>query len=296
MKVFVMLLVVNTIALSWWWAARGSVKSSILLGLGGVFISCVLVFSDRITDLTLNGIGSIKAAAQQAQVDANTVSELRKRVEGQSATVDLVAQEASKAKVLSEEVASKNDRAERKLTALDDTIKGATSTLRELESVTEFTMTVVAAQNDDRKAFDRLRDWSQDAEHPFRDRAMQAWSTIFESHSKPYYTSGFHIPWADGFDPSQLSLGDLTRYYLQASSQLKPALLEYIWKRDDLPKIERLDFLMDVMKNDSSLSAVEYAGRYFTSGTEQKIKPVAVDVLSRWWDEHRKEFEDVKSQ
>jgi hypothetical protein len=70
----------------------------------------------------------------------------------------------------------------------------------------------------------------------------------------------------------------------------KPGLLEYIWGRKDIPEIDRLDFLMQVIKTDPSLTSVEYAGRSFTNGTKAKIKPVAVEALSQWWDEHRKEF------
>jgi hypothetical protein len=47
---------------------------------------------------------------------------------------------------------------------------------------------------------------------------------------------------------------------------------------------------MSVIKTDHSLTAVEYAGRFFTQGTALKIAPVAVDALSQWWHEHRKEF------
>lgn len=44
---------------------------------------------------------------------------------------------------------------------------------------------------------------------------------------------------------------------------------------------------MDVMRNDSSLMAVEYAGRYFTSGADLKIKPAAVDYLYEWWQKNK---------
>jgi hypothetical protein len=107
------------------------------------------------------------------------------------------------------------------------------------------------------------------------------------------YTSNFTIPWIEGFDPSKLSLPLLAQQYQRApaTSLLKPALLEYIWKRDDIPKVDRLDFMIDVMKNDSSLTAVEYAGRHFTSGTELTIKPLAVEYLVEWWKNHRHEFQ-----
>jgi seryl-tRNA synthetase len=296
MKLIGILLVLNGIALTAWWVTtNGTHKASVITVCTiAVFAGLALILQDRITELTVKGVGSIKAAVEKAESDAEAIDSLKSRVESQSATVDLVAQEASKAKKLSEEVAKKNERAEKKLDTLDESIAKAKSTLSSLESVTEYTMTVVAAQNDDRKAFDKLKAWSEDKNHPFRERAQQAWTSVFESHNKPYSVSGFKVPWVEGFDPSKLSLHDLANQYWNAPAQLKPALLEYIWNRNDLPKIDRLDFLMKVMETDESLNAVEYAGRHFTSGTEQKIKPLAVDYLSKWWKEHRGEFKEDK--
>ncbi|OHB77746.1 MAG: hypothetical protein A2Z25_19155 [Planctomycetes bacterium RBG_16_55_9] len=296
MKLIGILLVLNGIAISAGWVMTyGTHKASVItLCSIAVFAGLALILQDRITELTVKGVGSIKAAAKQAESDADAVADLKSRVESQSATVDLVAQEASKAKRLSEEVANKNERAEKKLETLDKAITRATSSLSDLELVTDYTMTVVAAQNDDRKAFDKLKTWSEDKNHPFHERAQQAWTSVFESHNKPYSVGGFKVSWVDGFDSSKLSLRDLANQYKNAPAQLKPALLEYIWNRNDFPKIERLDFLMEVMETDGSLNAVEYAGRYFTSGTSQKIKPLAVDYLSKWWKEHRDEFKEEK--
>jgi len=116
-----------------------------------------------------------------------------------------------------------------------------------LELATEYTKTVVAAQNDDRKAFDKLKQWSEDNTHPFSKEAGKAWTAIFESHYRVFRVGGFSIPWNKGLDPSTLSLSQLQAQYRSAPSQLKPALLEYIWKRSDVPQIDRLDFMMKVM-------------------------------------------------
>lgn len=293
MKLIGILLVLNSIALTAWWVTtHGSHKGTVVtLCFLTVFSGLALVLQDRITELTVKGVGTIKTVVQQVTSDAQTVTELKERVENQSATVDIIANEASKAKALSEEVADKNKRAEEKLETLDKAITKANTTLDELEAITEFTMTVVAAQNDDRNAFDKLKIWAEDKAYCFSGRAQQAWNTIFEEHSKPYSVGGFKVPWAEGFDPSKLTLPELAQQYQHAPAQRKPALLEYIWNRSDIPKIDRLDFMMNVMKTDSSLTAVEYAGRHFTSGTNQKIKPLAVEHLSNWWREHRQEFE-----
>ena len=77
---------------------------------------------------------------------------------------------------------------------------------------------------------------------------------------------------------------------------LKPALIEYINNRSDIPKLEKLDFFIEVMKTDASLKAVEYAGRYFTMGTNLKIKPLAIDYLPNWWAEHRKDYENPEME
>ncbi len=293
MKLIGILLVLNSIALTAWWiTTQGNYKGTVvILCLIAVFAGLALILQDRITELTIKGVGTIKSATQQVQSDAKTVAELKERVENQSATVDLVAKEAFKAKAISEEVAEKNRRAEEKLDTLDEAITKANAALADIDATTEFMMTVVAAQNDDRKAFDKLKEWSEEKNHRFSSRAEQAWNTIFENHNKLYSISGFKVPWSEDFDPSKLSLPELAQQYRGAPAQLKPALLEYIWKRDDIPKIDRLDFMMEVMNGDSSLTAVEYAGRHFTSGTNQKIKPMAVEYLSDWWKKHRKEFQ-----
>jgi hypothetical protein len=293
MKLIGILLVLNSIALTAWWITthNSNKAAAITVCLIAVFAGLGLILQDRITELTVKGVGTIRSATEQVQIDAKTVSDLKARVENQSATVDLVAKEASKAKELSAEVAEKNRRAEDKLNTLDEAITKANTSLLSLDTATEYAMTVLAAQNDDRSAFDTLRKWAEDKNNPFMAKAEQAWSTIFESHNKPISFSGFKVPWMEGFDPSKLSLPELSEQYRGAPTQLKPALLEYIWNRIDIPKMDRLDFMMGVMKTDPSLNAVEYAGRHFTSGTGQQIKPLAVEFLSEWWQDHKLEYQ-----
>ena len=109
------------------------------------------------------------------------------------------------------------------------------------------------------------------------------------------YGSDMRYPWAAGIDPKTLTVQQIKAMYPTIPFYLKPAFLEYFWRRDDIPKLVRLDFLVGVMKADQSLSAVEYAGRYFAAGTSQQVDPVAVDYILDWWKDHRKEFESSDS-
>ena len=252
--------------------------------------SHVNLAESKVIELSIKGVGTIKMAAEQAKADAKTITELKNRIEAQSATVDLVADQATKAKQLSEELAEKNKIAEEKLATLDTAIVKAQESLSILESASEYHSIVLAAQGDDREAYDRLKEWAEDESYPFRFQAEQAWKKIRDDHSQSIFMSGFTIPWKEGVDPSSFTLTDLRDEYQHAPTHLKPAFIEYIWKREDIPVGERLAFLVEVLETDRSLKACEYAGRYFTKGTELKIKPLAIDYLLDWWEENKNQY------
>lgn len=283
------LLIVNSVIVAAWLAHDGrATKTSVMVvALVGVFGGAILLMASRITELSVKGVGSIKVAADKAASDAEAIAQLRTRIEAQSATVDLVAASANEAKRLAEETAAKNAEAARSLAETDDALARATAGIAELEAVTEFTQIVVAAQNDDRRAFDRLHSLAQDARSPFRARALQAWTTVFEEHSKPFFVSGFTIPWLPNIDPSHLPLAVLARDYWAAPAQLRPALLEFIASRNDFSKQDRLNFLLEVLERDESLRAVEYAGRFFGQLSGAGLKPMAVDAFKDWWSKNR---------
>jgi len=192
------------------------------------------------------------------------------------------------------EIAKKTEEADEKLSEIQQSVTKASSALSELETMSEFMMTVLAARNDDRKAFDKLEEWSKDESNRFSEEAKRAWTSILEAHSSPLVMTPGDVPWKEDIDPSKLTLSDLKNTYESAPDWLKPAVLKYIWGREDFLTLDQLDFMMTVMKTASSLKVVAQAGRYFTTGTEQKIKPLAITHLSEWWQDHRQDFRQEK--
>jgi protein-disulfide isomerase len=148
-----------------------------LAGLG-VFAGIVILISDRITELTFGGVGTIKAATAQATSDAGTISALKVRVEDQSATVDAIAKEAGDAADLSNKVSAQIVSADKKLAQLDAAIVVAKTTLASLQADSAFSTTVEEAQNDDRVAFDKLHTIALDPQSPYAIRAAQAWNAV----------------------------------------------------------------------------------------------------------------------
>lgn len=184
---------------------------------------------------------------------------------------------------------------ENRLATLDHEIGAARGTRDDLRERSQFAMTVIFAQNDDRKSFDQLKTWSEDPKFLFKDEAQQAWLKILDEHATPFSTSGFTVPWAEGVDPSKLSFADLKRDFPNAQAYVRLGLLEYLWKtRDDATKKDRMQFLADTLQSDKSLRVVEYAGRFFTEESKQKIKPLAVDVLLDWWNKNKADYEKTQ--
>lgn len=288
-KLLGLLLIVNAIAITSWWVTRDLPHKNwtLIMCLVTVFTGMFLLLQDRATEITVRGVGTIKAAAEQASADAVAIADVRKRIEAQSATVDLVAQQATNAQKLSKELSQKAADAEARLTQIDAALTDARKQVSQLDLISQFTQMAIAAQNDDRRALDQLEVWANDPSFPLRSQASATWATILDSHAPAIYQSGFTVPWRDGVDPSRLTVADLRNEYRAAPVYLRPALIEYVWSRQDIPELDRMAFLVEVVRTDTSLRAVEYAGRQLSSALGANLKPVAVRPLLEAWERRR---------
>jgi len=202
------------------------------VGFLAVFAGLALILADRVTVLTVRGVGTIQAVTQQAIIDAQAVTAIRAevekvktRIDNSRDTIDLVASEARKAKELSEITNAQSNDAEKTLERLNSTITTANNALRQLQGEAEFQAIILAAQNDDRPSFDKLKQIADDNNSKFANFAGHAWATIFESHCNLIISGAGTVPWAPGIDPSKLSMPDLSAVYKSTPSTLKPAVL-----------------------------------------------------------------------
>jgi len=62
-----------------------------------IFVGIVLTFGDRLEEVTVENVGSIKTAVVKANKEADEISKIRKRIEAQADKIDLVAKEAKSA-------------------------------------------------------------------------------------------------------------------------------------------------------------------------------------------------------
>lgn len=288
------LLILNSLVVAGWWLSqqKSGMAACVTLCLIAIFAGIVLIFNERAVEITIDKVGTIKAVAEQAKVDAKTIAEIRERIEGQAATVDAVAKQAADAKRISEDVQKKNEQADEKLKDIDEAVKQGKSAVAELQAYTAFNNTVLAAQNDSRIAFDQVKAWAKDKSYSFAQAAQQAWQTILDSHASPMSEGGFTIPWNEGVDASKLSLQELRASYAVAPAHIRLGLVEYIRNRKDISKQDKMQFFVDVIRTDKSLKVVEYAGRYFTQESKDKLKPLAIEQHIEWWEKNKDSIKD----
>ncbi|MBW2149537.1 MAG: hypothetical protein JRI22_21285 [Deltaproteobacteria bacterium] len=100
------LLIINGLIVTAWLlnSGRSGVGSAVILCFVALFAGIVLIIHERIIEVTVKGVGTIKAATEQAMMDAEEISTIKQRIEAQSAIVDLVAREAGEAKSLVDQV------------------------------------------------------------------------------------------------------------------------------------------------------------------------------------------------
>jgi len=228
-----------------------------------VIVGMFFTLHNRAIEITFKGVGKIKAAANQATTDAEAIADIKKRIESQSATVDLVAKSAAEAK----------------------------NKLQELDMITEVSKSVISAQNDDRRSFDKLTSWVDDKSFPMRKEVANAWVQIRADFGGPLTKGHMNFPWPENIDPNKLSISELRRIYTSADSIYHADLVKFINKKSDISKKDRMGFFIDVIKDDESLIATSYAGRFFAKEAGVEWKHFIIEPLLDWWNKNKDKIE-----
>lgn len=177
-----------------------------------IFAGIFFVMADRATEITLQGVGSIKAAAHQATRDAEEIRALRNRVEAQSTAIGTVAGQAGRAKEL----------------------------------------------------IDRI---------------------VVEKATADAARLGTHEARMEGdFAVPRSGIADLRQMYRSRTGTQQIAIIQYVWSRRDIPKRDRVQFMVDILKADSDRIAVEYAARCLEEEARLHVEPGAVGDYLKWWE------------
>lgn len=258
------------------------------IGFFGILTGAVLFFHAELQELTIKlwgGSGTLKLR-QRAAVDADAIASIRKRVEAQSATVDLAAESAAEAHALIENLSAKNKTAEGKIKEIETAGTTIQETITELQETAKFFSTVVAAQTDDRHAFNTLVAWIDNKSYRYRQPAADAVVQIRAEFGGPIKPGFANVPWPQGTDPEQLPLERLRDMYQSSVRLYKTSLVHAVWKSKVISKKAKMAFFVEILEEDDSLGATFYAGKFFVKAAGDpnlKWGPFSTKALLDWW-------------
>lgn len=171
-----------------------------------------------------------------------------------------------------------------KVKELDKALVSVQAENAKLKDLSDLLFLVTRAHNDDREAYKKLIEMGADDHHPQRKLAASTAVSVMLAHSSSFYNSGFHIDWLPLIVPEKIPLFILKKEYAEIDTGMKPALLEFVAiKRTDIPLKERVTFLTEVMRTETSLRALEYAGRFFMRLTKFNAGPLETERMIDWW-------------
>jgi hypothetical protein len=290
-------LILVAVGLLIFWLATGR-RSKPLVKFACVFLATIgflLVVKDKLVEVTLKDVLTIKTSASEATADAKSIASIKANVENQRATIDLVATEAERTKILSEDASNKLASAELKLAALDVGIKKGNESLKQMDAAIAFSLIIAKAQNDNAAAFGDLIQISASTNSPFASAATGLVNTILhevetevilESESVGIHWELYNI------NPDKATLPELISFYSAHpdSVLIRFNVVQQIFNSERFSERDRFDFVSKVIQTDNSLKMVQLCCNLMTPKSKLRFNLLRASAYVSWWGENRDSF------
>jgi hypothetical protein len=99
----------------------------------------------------------------------------------------------------------------------------------------------------------------------------------------------YHFRWKEGVDGDKFDIRELTQLYGTREFVLpnvRIALVQYVARRADILEKKRLQFLINVMRDEHDLKVVAYAGNEFKTLAHIDVRPTDTAFFFQWWKEN----------
>jgi hypothetical protein len=252
-----------------------------------------LTIHERVTEVTVGNIATIKTASKQALIDAEEIGNLKKRVENQSSTIDLIATEAKDAKNLHKE-------AKEKVREIDETIKGissfrdkASDILEDLKEDQKFISLVNKSENYDTKAFFELVNLSNDRKNKFSPHAKMTVENIKDRLLKERVPGPAAIEYTISFsgegkpDTGPFSIEEIYDH-LSLGSNIR-SMANVIRRQKLKTLVPNLVKFLDITQDLQTLNRITYS---LSELTGHEWYPWNINEFEEWWYKHHSDFNE----
>jgi hypothetical protein len=252
----------------------------------GFFGGIVLFLANHITSIKIPVVDDITATAEQIRTDASTVNGLRRAVERHRDEMALVVSDAKKAGADLAKVEQITKKANEKLAAIQQLVSEGEQSLNRLNLIIEFSMLLAKATNDDRYAFDVLVEIAK-SEGTFKQIANRAVIQIANDINRQVRTEPT-FPWyVYNIDPEKASIQEWRSIYNHVHELYRPTFLSQFWQQTRFEKRDRLEFLYQIIRSDSSLRAVHRACMLMNQEANINKNILAKELYMQWWEKEK---------
>ena len=289
MKYVGVLVLINTVIVVAFLAQQGhDWKKLTFCGFFGCFASALIMLNERVTSVKFNGVGEISAAVAQATTDAAEIAKMRSDIEVQRDSLVMVVRDANELRTKIIELSKLAENADKELQLLRKLQVEGDSLLQSIRDLSDFSHTLVLAENDDRKAFEKLIT-EMESKGRFHSEALAAIQHIVQDVD-PLLSVRLdpEVPKdLSGLMPDKISLGDIRSSYSRLAPMHRLKFLSALWGEERFSKFERMKFMMEVIENEKSLRALHRACVLINQEAKLNLNVLGAAQYLKWWQENK---------
>jgi hypothetical protein len=293
MKVVGILVLLNVLGLVAYFSQQENADFKRIAGFGGLglLVGMGILLSERVTGIKVSGIGVITAAAERAIADAKEIEQIRKDVAKQGETIGLVLRDANAARSKIEQIDSLLASAEARTATIEETARRADEGLTRIQTVSDFTLLLAQAQNDNRVAFNSLVRISEQPGE-FKQLAFNGVQQVLIDID-PLVSIRINpkIPLEKyGLNSASSSINEFDELYHRIPAYFKPDLLTKIWEAKHLTKKQKLEFFAEVLRTDDSLLGIQRACSLFNLESKLNKNILGTNLYLDWWEANKQRY------
>lgn len=225
-------------------------------------------------------------------IKENALEEIRTEVENHRGSINLLIRDADKARVDLNKVEELSREAKTKVDEIGGVLEKANEAMVSIRSISDFSLILIKASNDDRSAFDKLLDIYHASNNPLSKIAYNAILKIIDDLIIELDVSivKHKILWdKTNIDPntSSLQIFELALNSDKVSFFYKPELLENIWGQNRFKEGEKLTFIFNIIKTTTSLRTLYRACTTVESVAKLEKNLVDYTAYIEWWEKNK---------
>jgi len=257
----------------------------------GIVVGVILLFSDRISSIDIADFAKIEMNRKKAEENLGVIESIRADVENQKNKIDAVFRDLNETNKKASAALETADKIQGKSEEIEKIQDEAKVKVNSMNSLLEFQLVALKAQNDDRKSFDILIKHSRNVDDPMRDVSSSILLTIM-SDPVVENTMFSTINWEYlKIDPATATIQEMLNVLSRIPSRMSVDLFTHIWNRENIPLNDKVHLAIQLINESKSVVMLNSACIYLNKITGINKNALIWEVYLNWWKENESKYQ-----